>query len=390
MNEKWNFGKNRGVLRKGSWLVFIFILHSSFFTVILSQPAKNKTFKKEKSTPSKDGRMSKDEYIRKYKEDAIKDMLRTKVPASITLGQAMLESDNGNSKLAVNANNHFGIKCHNGWTGATYNMDDDAKNECFRKYKTVLDSYNDHSDFLHGRNHYAFLFELKSTDYKGWAEGLKKAGYATSPTYAKDLIKIIEDNKLYEMDVLLKVPEKESEAIAVETPKKAEEHKAEVIPAPVKNPKPIVKPQNPPEKKNNPPAKAKPINTPPPTPKKEISISVLKQPLLINNVKYVVATKGDTYFKIAKQYDMNVGQLYRYNELPKDAALNPGQIVFLQPKRRSGCEEYHLVKEGETMYGISQQFGMKLKLLYKKNRMQVGTEPSVGQKLWLRSTKPKV
>ena len=341
--------------------------------------------------------MGKDEYIRKYREDAIKDMLRTKVPASITLGQAMLESDNGNSKLAVNANNHFGIKCHNGWTGATYNMDDDAKNECFRKYKTVLDSYNDHSDFLHSRNHYAFLFELKSTDYKGWTEGLKKAGYATSPTYAKDLIKIIEDNKLYEMDELQKVPEKDyksssSEAIAQEKPKKIEENKAEVIATPTKNPKPSPKPAttvakttNPPTRTINPPANS----TTPQTKRNEPNTSAGKPVLLNNEVKYVLANKGDSYFKIAKEYEMNVGELYSYNELGKDATLSPGQMVYLQPKRRSACIEYHIVKPGETMYGISQQFGIKLKMLYKKNLMEPGTEPVVGQKLWMRNTKPK-
>src|ERR1035437_5343511 len=184
-----------GFLRfKALNLFFIYCFLFLISSCIVAQPPKN--------------RISKEEYIEKYREDAIKDMIRTKVPASITLGQAMLESDCGNSKLAKNANNHFGIKCHNGWNGGTYMMDDDAKNECFRKYKSVLDSYNDHSDFLKTRSRYAFLFDLKPTDYKGWAEGLKKAGYATSPSYPRDLIKIIEDNKLYELDKLTKAPDK--------------------------------------------------------------------------------------------------------------------------------------------------------------------------------------
>ncbi len=354
----------------GYWLVIIFIFHSSLFPNLQAQPPNNKGFKKEKTAASKDIRTGKEEYIHKYRDDAIKDMLRTKVPASITLGQAMLESDNGNSKLAKNANNHFGIKCHNGWNGGTYNMDDDAKNECFRKYKTVLDSYNDHSDFLRGRNHYAFLFELKSTDYKGWAEGLKKAGYATSPTYAKDLIKIIEDNRLYDMDKLLKVPEKEEEVVAKENPPKTEKPVAptKVIP--------------PPEKASVIPAKV----IAPPAKKPETNAAVGRV-FLKNEVKYVLAQKGETYFKIAKEFEMNVGQLYNYNELGKDASLSTGQIVYLQPKRRSACEEYHIVKAGETMYGISQQFAIKLKMLYKKNLMQEGTEAAVGQKLWMRATK---
>jgi LysM repeat protein len=352
-------------------LAILFIIHYSLFTNLSAQTTANKAFKKEKTSAGNEARMAKEEYIQKYKDDAIKDMLRTKVPASITLGQAMLESDNGNSKLAKNANNHFGIKCHNGWTGATYNMDDDAKNECFRKYKTVLDSYDDHSDFLRNRTHYAFLFELKSTDYKGWAEGLKKAGYATSPTYAKDLIKIIEDNKLYEMDKLLKMPEKEAEVAEKENPKKIE---PPAIPAktssnPPKTPAITDKSSNVPIKKNEP-------------------ISSKGAPVLLNNeVKYIVASKGETFYKIAKENNVNVGELYTYNDLGKDAILSPGQMVYLQPKRNSACVQYHIVKAGETMYSISQEFGIKLKMLYKKNLMNLGTEPVVGQRLWLKANK---
>src|SRR5258705_7856822 len=126
-------------------------------------------------------RMTSEEYISSYKDDAVRDMLKTGVPASITLAQAMLESDNGNSMLAREANNHFGIKCHNEWSGDTYNQDDDRRNECFRKYNTVLESYDDHSEFLRTRHRYAFLFNYERTDYKSWAHGLKKAGYATNP-----------------------------------------------------------------------------------------------------------------------------------------------------------------------------------------------------------------
>jgi len=295
--------------------------------------------------------MSKQEYIALHRDDAIRDMIRTKVPASITLGQGMLESEWGNSKLAKNANNHFGIKCHNGWKGATYMMDDDAKNECFRKYKTVLDSYNDHSDFLKSRSHYAALFELQLTDYKGWAEGLKKAGYATSPTYAKDLIKIIEDNKLYELDKMGAPPTKEEKVIAKE--------------------KPIEK-------------------TTPPVKENLQTIAVTRQIKLNNDVKYVVAAKGETYYRLAKLYNMNVGQLFKYNEVEKDAMLSPGQVVYLQPKRRNGPVDCHTVKAGDTMYSISQQYAIRLKILYKKNRMKPGTEPKPGDILWLKATKKKI
>ena len=141
-------------------------------------------------------RISRSEYIELYKEDAIREMERNSIPASITLAQGILESGDGNSPLARYANNHFGIKCHSDWTGKTFIQDDDKKNECFRKYKDPYESYKDHSDFLK-KNRYAFLFELKITDYKGWAHGLKKAGYATNPKYPHLLIKIIEENRRF-------------------------------------------------------------------------------------------------------------------------------------------------------------------------------------------------
>src|SRR6056297_1976947 len=139
-------------------------------------------------------------YIEQYKDLAVREMKRSGVPASITLAQGMLESDYGRSTLAVKANNHFGIKCHNDWTGKRIYHDDDRKNECFRKYNDVYESFKDHSDFLTGVNRYDFLFELKITEYKKWARGLKKAGYATSPTYASKLINLIERYQLHQYD----------------------------------------------------------------------------------------------------------------------------------------------------------------------------------------------
>ncbi|NQY67367.1 MAG: glucosaminidase domain-containing protein [Flavobacteriales bacterium] len=148
-----------------------------------------------------------DNYIAKYKEDAIREMHRSGVPASITLAQGILESAKGGSPLAKNAKNHFGIKCHTVWEGPTYYQDDDIADECFRKYSTVLDSYKDHSDFLRTRSRYDFLFELEAKDYKAWARGLKKAGYATDPKYPVRLIKIIEENSLYRFDNVEQVAE---------------------------------------------------------------------------------------------------------------------------------------------------------------------------------------
>lgn len=141
--------------------------------------------------------ISTQEYIQTYKELAVEDMQQYKIPASIKLAQAILESGSGSSTLAIKAKNHFGIKCNNGWRGNFYRYDDDAPNECFRKYETVQQSYHDHSEFLFNGPRYSGLFEFDITDYKAWAKGLKKAGYATNPRYDHLLIDIIERYVLF-------------------------------------------------------------------------------------------------------------------------------------------------------------------------------------------------
>jgi LysM repeat protein len=283
-------------------------------------------------------RVTREEYIAKYKNDAIRDMNKTGVPASITLAQGMLESENGNSDLAILAKNHFGIKCHLEWNGDTYVKDDDHKNECFRKYNTVLESFDDHSAFLKSRKHYASLFDLPRTDYKAWANGLKKAGYATNPNYGPMIIKLIEDNKLYEFDTEANIP------VAVQ--KQPEQPKHEVK-----------------QNEYNFPAK------------------IL---LSSNKVKYVLAEDGDNCLKIAKRYDMSLWQIYKYNDIDKNILLKKGQRIYLKPKRRKSAEDLHVVKAGETMHSISQLHGIKLKFLYRKNRMETGSEPKAGQKLSLK------
>lgn len=143
-------------------------------------------------------------YIRKYAPIAVKEMHDYKIPASITLAQGVLESSSGRSNLALRSNNHFGIKCHTQWKGARVYHDDDKKGECFRKYQYVETSYKDHSEFLSKRQRYAFLFNYGTKDYKKWAKGLRKAGYATDRKYPDKLIKIIQDYKLYEFDKVKK------------------------------------------------------------------------------------------------------------------------------------------------------------------------------------------
>jgi LysM repeat protein len=274
-----------------------------------------------------------EQYIIRYKNDAIIEMEKYNIPASITLAQGMLESGNGNSELAQKANNHFGIKCHNNWKGDTFIKDDDKKDECFRKYESVLDSYNDHSLFLASYSRYSFLFQLERTDYKAWAKGLKKAGYATNPKYDEILIRVIENYQLYKFD---------TESQAKNTSKKEQ------------------------------------TNT------KSSSREILRMGIK----KYIVIQPGDNIETIAKETDKDIWQLYKYNDLSKGEKIIAGQKLFLQPKRNKAKEAYHTVKEGETMKYISQLYGVKLKKLYSKNNLHFGDEPKAGDILYLRKNKP--
>jgi LysM repeat protein len=298
----------------------ISILSLFFVAVLYAQPAER--------------RITRSEYIEKYKDDAIQEMHHSGVPASITLAQGILESGDGNSPLALYANNHFGIKCHTSWKGETFVMDDDEKNECFRKYNSAYESFKDHSEFLTSRSRYASLFELKITDYKGWATGLKAAGYATNPKYADLLIALIEKHELNQYDNYAKVPSKQL----------------------AKNKTSSILAEN-------------------------QSKRVIK---LRNNVKYTFASSEDDVNSIAKDFNLNVWQILKYNDLNKSDKLTTGEIIYLQPKRNKAAEEYHTVKNGESMRDIAQMHGIKLKQLYKKNNMFVGTYPQVGQKLSLR------
>lgn len=302
--------------------IFILIILTVFCSSLFAQPAER--------------RITRSEYIEKYKEDAIKEMHHSGVPASITLAQGILESGDGNSPLALYANNHFGIKCHSAWQGETFIMDDDEKNECFRKYPTAYESFKDHSEFLTSRSRYAALFQLKITDYEGWAKGLKAAGYATNPKYADLLIALIEKHELNKYDNYAKVPSKTIEKNKSSSQLAANHNKR------------VVK--------------------------------------LHNKIKYTVVNKGDDAKSIAQDFDMNIRQILNYNDLNKNDKLNEGDVVYLQPKKNKAAEEYHTVKKGENMRTISQYYGVKLNKLYKKNHMVIGTEPQVGQKLSLKST----
>ena len=290
-------------------------------------------------------RLSQQDYIDKYKKDAVLDMQKTGVPASITLAQGVLESESGNSRLATEANNHFGIKCHDDWTGETFFQDDDKGNECFRKYNSVLESFDDHSDFLRKRYRYAFLFDLNITDYKSWAHGLKKAGYATNPDYAYRLIKIIEDYNLFELD-------RPGNSKPIEA---------------------LGKKSGPPENNLHHVSRREPAKT-----------ATASYQTSDNNVPYVTAKKGDTYYTIAMDNKIMLWQVLKYNDAEKHDDPKEGEVVYVMHKKAKANFPYHIVQEGEDMHYISQLYAVKMKKLYKRNHMTAGTHPQPGQKILLK------
>ncbi|MFY7733564.1 MAG: LysM peptidoglycan-binding domain-containing protein [Bacteroidia bacterium] len=272
-----------------------------------------------------------EQYIEKYSALAIEEMYRSRIPASITLAQGILESGNGNSRLSTEANNHFGIKCKATWTGKTLYEDDDAPQECFRKYDAAIDSYRDHSDFLMNNKRYAFLFDLDSKDYKSWAYGLKKAGYATNPQYPELLITFIEKHKLHKYDEVKISEEEEKE--------KAEE-KAEVI-------------------------------------------KTYGKEFMINGVPAITAKANESFAQIALNYDIKVFQLYKYNDLQKDDECHESDTIFLKSKKNKAEVETSIFGKGDNTHKISQRFAIKLEKILSRNNLVLNQQPAVGQIIYL-------
>jgi LysM repeat protein len=291
-------------------------------------------------------RISKKEYIDRYKEIAIREMNAFHIPASITLAQGILESAHGNSRLAKIANNHFGIKCHKGWSGGTFYMDDDAKNECFRKYKNPETSYKDHSKFLSTRDRYAFLFNLKISDYKSWANGLKKAGYATNPKYPQLLIKIIEEHKLYEYDKFYGKKYTSSTNNGNNRGSNTSFSKKEY---------------------------------------EEVANTKNDRRVFLNNgIKFIYTRKGDTFYKIARDFNIYKYQIYKYNDLKRKDILAEGQMLYLESKKNKCNKSVHTVRPGETLFDISQEYGIRLKKLAKYNNLKKDARLYPDQKIKLK------
>ena len=274
------------------------------------------------------------QYFDQYKDIAIEQMLKYHIPASITLAQGAFESGAGRSELTHRSNNHFGIKCH-GWTGRTSYHDDDERNECFRAYDSAYDSFEDHSLFLVNGRRYQSLFELKQTDYKGWAKGLRAAGYATNPQYASKLIEIIQLYKLYEYDKA-----KDYDKFMAD---RAKDHVLSGV--------------------------MHPIN-------------------FYNKNYYVIARRGDTFRSLGEELGISYRKLAKYNERDKRDQLDEGEVIWLKKKRTKAPKDYkgrlHYVRSGESMYTIAQKYGIRLKNLYKMNHLSPDYQIRVGDGLRLR------
>ncbi|MEI7677252.1 MAG: glucosaminidase domain-containing protein [Bacteroidales bacterium] len=271
-------------------------------------------------------------YVEQYYLIAMEHQHQYKIPSSITLAQGLFESGAGNSILTRQSNNHFGIKCNNGWTGPRVFHDDDKKDDCFRKYERAQESYEDHSIFLSRNPRYAALFDLNIRDYRGWAMGLQRAGYATDKSYANKIIKIIEDYELYHFDVLAMGPGKTAKLVDT-------------------------------------------VRT----------ISKQHDVFISQGLLYVSAKVGDTYETIALEVGVKVKSLMEFNEVPKDFPLNEGDIVYLQKKNKQvkGFEN-HIIKPGESMHSISQMYGIRMKYLYKINKLDGDYIPNDGDTLKLK------
>lgn len=342
-------------------------------------------------------------YIETFATLAVEEMYRSGVPASITLAQGLLESRYGLSDLAVKGNNHFGIKCHNNWNGGRMYYDDDRKGECFRMYSSVEESFRDHSDFLRYRDRYKFLFDLDPTDYKGWAHGLKKAGYATDPAYPQKLIRLIEDYELHEYDTKpaswtfdkdvkpVKGQSQSESEPEVQEKKMTKEEKRQA-----KEDKKAEKARKKAEKKNRPETRpespnsieqARPLTA---DQKETFHFALSRQMYSLNGVPFVYAAEGETLEGIAASYNLFLREILKFNDLDEPQALYPGTVVYLQAKKKqapAGLDKHVVEGHDETLREISQRYAVRLESLCKMNAMSADRILAEGEVIILRKQK---
>jgi LysM repeat protein len=290
------------------------------------------------------------QYINTYKDIAISEMIRTGVPASIKLAQGILETEAGRSTLVIRSNNHFGIKCKSAWTGDHVFHDDDARGECFRKYNKSEDSYRDHSDFLKNSQRYAALFQLDPMDFEGWARGLKKAGYATNPKYPQLLIKLIYEYNLQDYTLIALGKLKDEGAWLA---------------------------------KNNQPVDEIKIITAPSQELAPVQIQYPSGVFRINDTRVIFIKKGTSFLSIARNQEIPLAKLFEFNDMKQCEEVEKDMLLYLQRKRKTGANEFHIVLQGETLFSISQVEAIRIESLLEYNLLKSDMQPAVGEKLFL-------
>jgi LysM repeat protein len=305
------------------------------------------------------------QYITSFRQLAIDEMVRTGVPASITLAQGIHESEAGKSGLVQRSNNHFGIKCKSNWNGERVYHNDDEANECFRSYPSAAESYKDHSDFLLGNPRYQFLFKLDPEDYAAWAQGLKKAGYATNEQYAPLLIKLIETYNLQQFTLVAlgKLAPEQEILSGTKAPAAANAEKHTGV-----------------------------MNGGPYTDQEFEELPPIDYPegvFRINDTRVILAPAGSSLLALAEQYGLSLEHLLDFNDLQQSDVLPKAQLIYLQRKRKKGNTPYHIVQKGESLYHIAQSEGIRLESIEKYNGLGSGAEPAWGEKVYLQGPAPE-
>ena len=300
------------------------------------------------------------DYINTYRETAIAEMHRTGVPAAIKLAQGIHETMAGTSDLVKRSNNHFGIKCKSNWTGESVKHTDDAPNECFRKYNDPAQSYRDHSDFLKGSSRYASLFALDPHDYKGWAYGLKKAGYATNPKYPQIIIKLVETYQLQDYTLI---------AMGEMEPKEDMLAKAGID-----------------DQSSNGATAVSSVSQP--ARKVKTAVDYPGGEFTINDTKVIYALAGTPMLAIADKYNVSLSRIFEFNELEESETLQQDQLIYLQRKRKTGNNEFHIVAEGETLRDIAREEAIRLEALLEYNHLKKDMQPAPGEQLHLKKKAP--
>ncbi len=300
-------------------------------------------------------------YVNTYKVLAITEMQRSGIPAAIILAQGLHESEAGTSELVRQSNNHFGIKCKEDWKGGVVYHDDDSRQECFRSYATAADSYRDHSDFLRRGTRYSFLFDLDPSDYEGWAYGLKKAGYATNIRYSQILVKLIKDYSLQQYSLIGMGKLKPEDEVVLTMP--GVSPVTPVVAAVAADSGVTV------------------VETAP-------AVAYPDGEFTINKTRVVYARAGLSLLSIAGQYDIPLARLLEFNDMKEEDVLVKGQLIFLQRKRRTGQVEFHVVREGESLYDICQTEGVRYQDMLEMNQLEPSLQPASGERIYLQASAP--